>query len=299
MLHSFCIFLNGAPGYPLDTFDAVDFDLLRSCDTLLFVSQMSTPDIRQIDHTLQFECDVCRFEYTSPTLGNTVTRFYVLAPRIVSTSLPVLYYLSGLTCTDQNFVEKTCATKYLQSAKLVVVCCDTSPRGACAPHEEESWDFGTGAGFYLNATKPEYAAYRMYDFVKDELPRMVKRVMGDRVDTRKAGIFGHSMGGHGALVLALRNTDKYTSVSAFAPIANPVDCPWGTKCFGLYLGDDHGEWEKYDATMLMKRRTGSAFDDSILIDQGSDDGFLEKQLKPHAFVDACERVGQKVSVQCT
>jgi len=202
---------------------------------------------------------------------------------------PVVYYLSGLTCTEQNFVTKANAQKYASEYGIVVVAPDTSPRGAGVEGEEESWDFGTGAGFYVDATAAPWATnYRMYSYVTKELPAIVK--INFKVNEH-ASIMGHSMGGHGALICFLKNPGMYQSVSAFAPICNPVNCPWGQKAFAGYLGPDQEAWRDYDASEILKKNKITV-KSRILCDQGTDDGFLPKgQLLPGNFVDACAAAG--------
>ena len=164
--------------------------------------------------------------------------------------VPVLYWLSGLTCTDQNFMQKAGAQRLAAQLGLAIVCPDTSPRGVNLPGEDDSYDFGSGAGFYLNATRQPWARhYRMYDYVVTELPALVEARLPV---TDQRAISGHSMGGHGALVCALRNPGRYRSVSAFAPIAHPSQCPWGEKAFSGYLGDDRERWAAWDATLLIQ-----------------------------------------------
>lgn len=204
-----------------------------------------------------------------------------------------LVWLSGLTCTDENFITKAGAQKHLNDAGLMVICPDTSPRGLNLPGEHEADDFGSGAGFYLNATTPGYKDhYRMYDYVVNEIYGILQSEFkaGDNI-----GIFGHSMGGHGALVIGLREP-KFKTVSVFAPIVNPSAVPWGEKAFTGYLGSDKSAWAQYDATELVRagKRVG---DQGILVDQGSADGFLEKQLKPQVFQSACEAAGQKLKLR--
>ena len=206
---------------------------------------------------------------------------------------PVLYYLSGLTCTNMNFIEKAGAISAAAQRGIVLICPDTSPRGdnSVPDGAEGEWDFGKGAGFYVDATEAPYATnYNMYTYVTSELPDVVKSTVaqmeGVNVDVDRASVFGHSMGGHGALVVALKNPGKYRSVSAFAPICNPSNnCPWGDKCFGRYLGSVEAG-KAFDATELCKSYAGPQID--VLIDQGSADGFLEKQLAPDAFRAAAE-----------
>lgn len=175
---------------------------------------------------------------------------------------------------------------------VALVAPDTSPRGASIAGEDEGWDFGTGAGFYVDATEPGWKDhYRMYEYVTQELPGIVAANLP--IDTSRASVFGHSMGGHGALVIAFRNPDKYRSVSAFSAICNPVACPWGKKAFTGYLGPDEAAWREYDATELMRRDGPFPSLGKILLDQGSADGFLKDgQLNPEALVKACEEKGQ-------
>ena len=205
--------------------------------------------------------------------------------------LPVLYWLSGLTCTDENFVEKSGAQRIASELGLVLVIPDTSPRGDEVPDDEQkSYDFGLGAGFYLNATQAPWSRhYNMYDYVVEELPALVEKHFP--VDGSKQSIFGHSMGGHGALTVALKNPDKYQSVSAFAPICSPMQCPWGVKALSAYLGDDQSEWLDYDAVALVKRATRPI---PMLVDQGSEDPFLKEQLKPELLVSACHSAGMNL-----
>ena len=191
-------------------------------------------------------------------------------------SLPVLYWLSGLTCTDENFMHKAGAQRMAAELGLVIVAPDTSPRGPeVADDADGAWDFGLGAGFYLNATQQPWARhYQMHDYVVHELPALVEAHFPV---SQRRGISGHSMGGHGALVCALRNPGRYQSVSAFAPISNPSNCPWGEKAFSRYLGDDRARWREWDACALLAEATEKL---PILIDQGDRDDFLDSQLKP-------------------
>ncbi len=215
-------------------------------------------------------------------------------PQAENGPVPVLYYLSGLTCTEKNFIEKAGAQRYAAEHGLMLVAPDTSPRGVGIPGEDDDWDFGTGAGFYVNATEAPWAKhYRMYDYVVEELPSLIKQTFSVK---DRAGIFGHSMGGHGALICGLKNPDKYASISAFAPIAAPSQCAWGQKAFTGYLGTDKQGWAAYDATELMKAIAGDL--KSILIDQGDADSFLAQgQLLPEVFAAACEQAGQPLTLR--
>jgi len=228
-----------------------------------------------------------RIEFTSRTLGGTNTIFAAYLPDSTeSKKLPVVYWLSGLTCTDENFSQKAGAFQAACDNQVVLVMPDTSPRGDGVPDEDpHTYDFGVGAGFYLNATTEKYKThYNMYDFVVKELPDFVEQHLPV---TDKRAISGHSMGGHGALTIALKNPDRFTSVSAFAPICNPMNVPWGTKAFGHYLGSDKESWKQYDATELIKNYKGK--DLHILCDCGTADNFLVgdvNQLQPLAFMEA-------------
>lgn len=210
-----------------------------------------------------------------------------------SASLPVLYYLSGLTCTWENMTAKAGAQRYAAEHGLILVAPDTSPRGVELPGENESYDFGSGAGFYVDATATPWSKhYRMYSYVTEELPALIARHFP--IDGNRAGIFGHSMGGHGALVCAFRNPQRYRSVSAFAPIVAPTQVPWGQKAFAGYLGANRSTWNAYDATALAAE---TAWRQPVLIDQGSADEFLETQLKPHLLVEAAGKAGIPVQLR--
>ena len=211
-----------------------------------------------------------------------------IPPQAKTTRVPVLYWLSGLTCTEENFIVKAAAQRVAAELGIAIVVPDTSPRGLGIPGEADSYDFGVGAGFYVDATEPPWSrGYRMYSYVVKELPSLIAGAFS--IDTARAGIFGHSMGGHGALTIALKNARSYKSVSAFAPIASPMRCPWGEKALGGYLGADRSRWREYDATALIEDRgwTGPP----IVVDQGTSDQFLESQLKPELLRDACTRAG--------
>ena len=216
-----------------------------------------------------------------------------IPPRARAHKVPALYYLAGLTCTEETFVIKANALRFAADHGLVLVAPDTSPRGANLAGEDESWDFGTGAGFYLDAETPLWSRhYRMYSYVTKELPALVEASFP--VDPARRGIFGHSMGGHGALVIALKNPERYHSVSAFAPISNPVAVQWGEKAFGNYLGADRSRWAEWDASLLMRTRPYSG---DILVDQGEADQFLTEQLCPDALAEAAAVSGQKLTLR--
>jgi len=236
------------------------------------------------------------YRHESTEIGLPMRFSVYVPPQAEQGPVPVLFYLAGLTCTEETFMIKAGAQRLAAELGVMLVAPDTSPRGANVPGEDESWDLGTGAGFYVDATAPDWRThYRMYSYVTAELHGIVT---GDALpgDASRAGIFGHSMGGHGALVLALRNPGKFRSVSAFAPIAAPSLCPWGKKAFGAYLGADEREWAAYDASALM-RQTRQPFPDGILIDQGESDQFLAEQLYPEVFEAACAEAGQPLALR--
>lgn len=203
-----------------------------------------------------------------------------------------IIWLSGLTCTEENFITKAGAQKYLSELKLMVVCPDTSPRGLNLPGEHDSYDFGSGAGFYLNATSEAYGKnYRMYDYIMIELYELMQK----EFNVKKFSIMGHSMGGHGAMIMGLREPEKFKSISAFSPIVNPMKAPWGHKAFEGYLGKDQSSWKEYDATELVM--SGKTHPSEILIHQGTHDEFLGRELLTTHFIDAAQEKGQKQEVK--
>ncbi|MEH6557138.1 MAG: S-formylglutathione hydrolase [Oceanicoccus sp.] len=224
-----------------------------------------------------------RYTHQSQVLGCEMVFSVFLPPQAEHGPVPVLYWLSGLTCDDQNFVTKAGAQRYAAEYGVALVAPDTSPRGDDVP-DDDAWDFAKGAGFYLNATElPWSQHYRMYDYIVEELPELISQTQP--VDIDRSGIFGHSMGGHGALTIALKNTDRYHSVSAFSPICAPMQCPWGEKAFSHYLGSDQSSWQNYDASALIAHTTRKL---PLLIDQGDADDFLTGQLKPELLKAACD-----------
>lgn len=226
-----------------------------------------------------------RYRHRSSSLNCDMVFAVYLPPQAESgEKLPVLYWLSGLTCTDENFMQKAGAHRLAAELGLIIVAPDTSPRGAdVADDPDKAYDFGLGAGFYLNATQQPWSRhYRMYDYVVSELPELIE---ANFPVSDKRGISGHSMGGHGALVCALKNPGRYQSVSAFAPIANPVDCPWGEKAFTGYLGTDRSRWREWDACSLIGKAQEKL---PILVDQGDRDDFMANQLKPGALESAAK-----------
>jgi S-formylglutathione hydrolase len=224
----------------------------------------------------------------------TEMRFSVYVPPLgAGATAPVLYYLAGLSCTEETFMTKAGAQRLAAELGVLLVAPDTSPRAPRLPGDDAHWDFGLGAGFYVDATEEPWAGhYRMYSYVTSELPEVIAAHFPARMD--RQGIFGHSMGGHGALVCALRNPERYRSVSAFAPVAAPSRCPWGVKAFGSYLGPDQARWAAYDATLLVAHQR---FPGPLLIDQGTADKFLAAQLYPEAFAAACQASGQPLTLR--
>ncbi len=239
-----------------------------------------------------------RFEHASAATGTTMPFSVFLPPQLPthpqqsSKALPVLWYLSGLTCNDQNVVTKGGFQRFAAELGLIVICPDTSPRDAGIAGEDDDWDFGSGAGFYLDATaKPWSRNYRMESYLIDELPALILPQIG--AESSPQGITGHSMGGHGALTLALRHPGRYKSVSAFSPICAPSQVPWGHKAFGSYLSEE-SEWAGHDANELVKAGKRCP---EILIDQGTADNFLEEQLSSETFRATCESAGQPLTLR--
>jgi S-formylglutathione hydrolase len=224
------------------------------------------------------------YAHESTETGCTMRFGVYLPPQAQAHRVPILYWLSGLTCTEENFIVKAGAQRVAAELGIAIVVPDTSPRGLNLPGEAESYDFGLGAGFYVDATEePWVRGYRMYSYVTRELPKTV--AAGFPVDPSRAGIFGHSMGGHGALTIALKNPHAYRSVSAFAPICSPMRCPWGEKALAGYLGGDRTRWRDCDTTALLEDRGWSG--PPLLVDQGTKDPFLDGQLKPDLLKQTC------------
>ncbi|MDY6942762.1 MAG: S-formylglutathione hydrolase [Pseudomonadota bacterium] len=252
---------------------------------------MSAPEL--IEQHRHFDGWTRFYSHDSSQCGCPMRFAVYLPPQAAQQRCPVLYFLSGLTCTEQNFMVKAGAQRAAARHGLILVAPDTSPRGLGLPGEDDRYDFGSGAGFYLNARQSPWSEnYRMYDYVISELPELIAAHFP--ADTERSGIFGHSMGGHGALVAHLRNPGRYRSVSAFSPICNPTRCPWGRDAFTGYLGPDEQSWQEYDATHLV-RENGSTL--PILIDQGLDDEFLSEQLHPQRFATACKAAGVELTLR--
>lgn len=234
-----------------------------------------------------------RYSHHALSVGCEMTFSIYLPPAAEQSPVPVLYWLSGLTCTDENFVQKAGAQRVAAALGIAIVTPDTSPRGEQVPGDPEgAWDFGLGAGFYVDATEePWNRNYRMHDYVVNELPGLIEAHF---LVTKNRAISGHSMGGHGALVCALRNPGRYRSVSAFSPITHPGDCPWGRKAFTHYLGTDETLWRAWDACELIATARERLL---LLVDQGQDDNFLVEQLKPEALEAACTEAGYPLTLR--
>jgi S-formylglutathione hydrolase len=250
-------------------------------------------DIELVSATKSFGGWLKRYKHRSQVLNCEMIFAIYLPPAAETNDVPLLWWLSGLTCTDENFMQKAGAHKTAAELGLAIVCPDTSPRGTDLPGEHESYDFGSGAGFYVNATQSPWSQhYRMYDYVTEELPALVQEHFPL---TGKQAISGHSMGGHGALICALKNPGRYTSVSAFAPISNPMQCPWGEKALAGYMGDNKDNWKAWDSCELLKEK-GSAL--PLMVYQGDADNFYtDGQLRPEALSAACEEAGVPITLR--
>ncbi len=235
-----------------------------------------------------------RYRHRSSSLNCDMVFAVYLPPQAAQgAKLPVLYWLSGLTCTDENFMQKAGAQRMAAELGLIIIAPDTSPRGeGVADDANGAYDFGLGAGFYVNATQEPFAShYRMYDYVVQELPALIE---ANFPVSDKRGIAGHSMGGHGALICALKNPGRYQSVSAFSPISNPMNCPWGEKAFSLYLGEERSRWREWDASVLIAEAEEKL---PILVDQGDRDDFLEGQLKPQVLQAAAKAAAHPLTLR--
>jgi len=231
------------------------------------------------------------YSHASVETGTDMTFAVYVPDHEQGVKLPVVWYLSGLTCTHANVMEKGEYRRAASELGLIIVAPDTSPRGEDVA-DDEAYDMGQGAGFYVDATEEPWAKhFRMRSYIEKELPALIAREFP--VDMERQAIFGHSMGGHGALTIALRNPDRYKSVSAFSPIVSPLNCPWGEKALGGYLGNDKAAWREYDACALIEDGARVA---DILVDQGTSDNFLEEQLKPQLLAEACDKAGIKLSL---
>ncbi len=250
--------------------------------------------LEKISENISFGGKQMRYRHASSSL-NCEMNFSIFIPSDTNNNtVPVIYWLSGLTCTDENFVIKAGAQKYAQEHGIAIVCPDTSPRGDNIPDDpDKSYDLGLGAGFYLNATKkPWIDNYHMYDYLVEELPALINKNF--KINEEKMSISGHSMGGHGALTIALKNPDLYSSVSAFSPICSPINCPWGEKALSNYIGgnskDNFEDWAEYDAVELIKKSSEHVKNSMpILVDQGDADNFLKEQLKTELLINVSKK----------
>lgn len=240
-----------------------------------------------------FEGELGFYKHDSKVNSAPMTFAVYMPPQAKKKRVPVLYYLSGLTCTEENFMAKAGAQQYAAKHGIALVSMDTSPRNLGLSGEDDSYDFGSGAGFYVNATEQPWAKnYQMYDYVVDELPAFVRQHF--RVDSDRMSIFGHSMGGHGALVIALRNPGKFRSVSAFSPIVAPIHNEWGRKAFSGYLGTNQETWKQYDACELIKQTNNNI---PILVDQGMADEFLTDYLQPERLQAVCQEQNHPLTMR--
>jgi len=237
------------------------------------------------------------YEHDSQEVGLPMRFSVYLPPQAVAgVTCPALVYLAGLTCNEETFMIKAGAQRVAAREGLILIAPDTSPRNANIPGDNASWDLGVGAGFYVDATEQPWAKhYRMYSYIVHELHALL--LQSFPIDPQRVGITGHSMGGHGALTIALHNPAQYRSVSAFAPIAAPMRCSWGQKAFTAYLGADQANWQQHDASALMAAAGKALFPGGILIDQGLADKFLAEQLYPEVFEQACHAAGQRLTLR--
>lgn len=248
---------------------------------------MTTSALTKVSEQRCFGGKQIRFKHQSTVLNCEMQFSVFLPPQAQSGKVPALYWLSGLTCTDENFSSKAGAQRLAAELGLALIMPDTSPRGDGVPDDANgAYDFGLGAGFYVNATEPPFAQhYQMYDYIVSELPALLE---AELPLSDKRAISGHSMGGHGALVIGLRNSARYSSISAFSPICNPVNCAWGIKALTGYLGEDQSNWQQYDASVLLAEQ-GSTL--PILVDQGLVDNFYPAQLQTESLINAAQTAG--------
>lgn len=254
---------------------------------------MTTSALTKVSEQLCFGGKQIRYSHASGVLHCQMQFSVFLPPQAQSSKVPALYWLSGLTCTDENFSSKAGAQRVAAELGLALIMPDTSPRGAGVPDDANgAYDFGLGAGFYVNATEPPFAQhYQMYDYIVSELPALLE---AELPLTAKRAISGHSMGGHGALVIGLRNSARYSSISAFSPICNPVNCPWGVKAFSGYLGEDKVSWQQYDAALLLAKEGSSL---PVLVDQGLADNFYPAQLQTDSLISAAQSAGVAAEIR--
>ncbi len=252
--------------------------------------------MQQIDEHKVFGGWQRRYTHASSACHCEMTFSVFFPPQAQAGPVPVVYWLSGLTCTDENFVNKAGAQRAAADLGLALVAPDTSPRGDDVA-DDDAYDLGKAASFYVNATQQPWAAhYQMYDYVVDELPQLLAQEFAETLDLSREAISGHSMGGHGALVVGLRNPRRYRAISAFAPVCAPTEVPWGEKAFSAYLGDEREAWRAYDATALLSAAPDGASLPPIVVEQGEADGFVAEQLRPERLEAAAQAVGADVTV---
>ena len=251
--------------------------------------------MQQVEKNLCFGGEQLRFQHRSAALNCDMHFSVYLPPSAKTAKVPVIYWLSGLTCNDQNFVTKAGAQQFAAQQGVAIVAPDTSPRGDGVPDDSEgAFDFGLGAGFYVNATQaPWQSHYQMYDYVVSELPEVLRKSQLP-LQCDNAAIAGHSMGGHGAITIGLKNPDKYRSISAFSPIASPMACPWGVKALSGYLGEDQNLWREYDSCALIEKAQQHR---PLLVDQGSEDSFLEEQLRTALLSEAAKKANYPITLR--
>ena len=250
--------------------------------------------LEQIGSNQSFGGQQLRYKHQSSVLNCEMTFSIYLPPQAEKGPVAVLYWLSGLTCNDENFVQKAGAQQHAAEHGIAIVCPDTSPRGdGVADDPEGAYDMGLGAGFYVNATQQPWSEhYEMYSYITDELPALINGEFP--VDSQRASISGHSMGGHGALTIALKNPSRFKSVSAFSPICSPLNCAWGEKTLGGYLGEDKATWAEYDSVALVAQATGHL---PVLVDQGDSDNFLVEQLKTELLISAAGKADYPMQIR--
>lgn len=254
---------------------------------------MTISALTKVSEQLCFGGKQIRFKHHSAVLHCDMQFSVFLPPQANKAKLPALYWLSGLTCTDENFSSKAGAQRIAAELGIALIIPDTSPRGEGVPDDDNgAYDFGLGAGFYVNATREPFAKhYQMYDYIVSELPQLLE---AELPLSDKRSISGHSMGGHGALVIGLRNSERYRSISAFSPICNPINCPWGIKALTGYLGEDKSQWQQYDASVLLADAQKPL---PILVDQGTADSFYPEQLRTESLIDAANQSGASAQIR--
>lgn len=256
---------------------------------------MPTTELQTLSQHACFGGTVGFYSHQSRSTNSAMNFSVFTPPQAKHARVPVLFYLAGLTCSEETFMIKAGAQRRAAELGLMLVAPDTSPR-VTLPGDRDSWDFGIAAGFYLDATTPPWSQhYRMYSYISSELPELIAEQFP--ADPQRQGIFGHSMGGHGALTIGIKHPQRFKSISAFAPIAAPMQCPWGNKAFSNYLGADQSSWAQYDATALVNGLGDASQRNPLLIDQGLADKFLAEQLHPHLLAEACRKTNYRLTLR--